>query len=144
MIVLVQCTATKREQRSVARELYAASSYFCAMRKYAEAKGDAWFILSAEHGLITPDTELDPYNTWIGDVDTEEWAAGVREELETYVGAGETVELVAGKKYADPLQDALADSDFVVVEPFEGLRIGKRKAALKTAYRELVNQTLDT
>ena len=41
------------------------SDYFNKMRAYAETTGLPWFILSAEHGLVSPDEWLEPYERYL-------------------------------------------------------------------------------
>lgn len=96
-----------------ARELYT-STYFRLKREYAETIGDQWAILSAEHGLVFPWEELEPYDTSIDDLDQEEieaWAEWVVVQLEEWfsfdlsedVDAIE-VDILAGTSYVDPLR----------------------------------------
>lgn len=58
-IVLVGCAKSKRPHGAAAKDLYT-SDYFSKMRAYAESTGRPWFILSAEHGLVSPDGLLEP------------------------------------------------------------------------------------
>lgn len=39
---------------------------FLAWRRYAEASGSPWFILSTKYGLIRPDIRIEPYNVAVG------------------------------------------------------------------------------
>jgi hypothetical protein len=65
-VLLVSCGKAKVEQPSAARDLYT-SPRFRKARAYAEANEDAWFILSAEHGLVAPDEWLGPYERYLPD-----------------------------------------------------------------------------
>ncbi|MFC6785426.1 DUF6884 domain-containing protein [Halobaculum halobium] len=108
--VLVGCGAAKRDERSAARDLYT-STYFAKKREYAETVGDEWAILSAEHGLVKPDAELDPYETHIDDLDgdaLDELAHRVGMELIEWLGVtepGDEIVVLAGRSYVDPLRD---------------------------------------
>ncbi len=51
VVALVSCVKSKRAVASPARELYV-SPLFKGMRAYAETRADAWYILSAEHGVL--------------------------------------------------------------------------------------------
>ena len=53
-VYLVSCVGKKRSCAAPARELYA-SDWFQKARDYVESSGSPWFILSAEHGMISPD-----------------------------------------------------------------------------------------
>src|SRR3546814_11212990 len=46
-------------------DLYA-SPWFQKARAYGERQGGAWFILSAKHGLIAPETVIAPYDETLG------------------------------------------------------------------------------
>ena len=75
--VLVGCGAAKSSETVEARDLYT-SSYFVVKRQYAEAavqwagtadrRANSWGILSAEHGVLPPRLEVDPYDTTIEDL----------------------------------------------------------------------------
>lgn len=65
-LVLVGCVKSKRDEGAPAKDLYT-SDYFVKMRTYAEATGLPWFILSAEHGLISPEEWLEPYERYLPD-----------------------------------------------------------------------------
>lgn len=63
-IVLVGCAAKKLDYRAPARELHT-FQLFRSARMWAEREGDAWYILSALHGLVPPDRVLQPTTcTW--------------------------------------------------------------------------------
>ena len=130
-VVLVQCTGTKRDEPAPARDLYDESSYFRSQRAYAEAVADAWFIQSAEHGLVDPETVLEPYNTHAKDLDDPDaWAVDIAEDLAGRVHTTASVEVLGGHDYADPLTPELEVLGFDVVEPLRGQRIGERKSSL--------------
>lgn len=107
------------------------------MKRYAEASDDDYRILSAKHGLVHPEAELDPYDEFgLSEKQAETIAA-------TLADAGvETVRIVAGKKYTDPLTPELEARGIDVVEVARGMRIGKRVKHLKEKARELENHTL--
>jgi hypothetical protein len=60
-IGLVGCVKTKLTHRASAEDLYT-SPLFVGRRRYVEGSCDRWFILSAEHGLVTSARELEPYD----------------------------------------------------------------------------------
>jgi hypothetical protein len=61
-VTLIQCTDSKHDEPSKAKNLYTESSYFRAMRSWAKARGNGWYILSAKHGLLPPERKIEPYN----------------------------------------------------------------------------------
>ena len=137
MIVLTQCVGSKRTQPCEAQQLYQ-SLLFDAQRQYAKCMGDRWYILSAEHGLVHPETVLEPYDTFIDDVDTDTWA----DEVTTSLPEAETIVFTAGSKYATPIIERL-DECVNTREPFSGLGIGER---VKEMYKQVDSQqhkTLD-
>lgn len=60
-LVLVGCVKKKLDRPAPARDLYV-SDLFEKQHSYAERTGVPWFVLSAEHGLVTPDQVLAPYD----------------------------------------------------------------------------------
>ena len=52
-VALVSCVKSRRPEPAPARDLHT-SPLFRAMRRYAESHADAWYILSAKHGLVEP------------------------------------------------------------------------------------------
>lgn len=59
-VALVSCAKQKRDRAAPARDLYL-SQFFHGLRMYAEKHADAWYILSAEHGVLRPEQAVEPY-----------------------------------------------------------------------------------
>lgn len=59
-VYLVACTKTKAAGPRAAKDLYT-SPWFRKARRYVESRPGCWFILSAEHGLLDPETVIAPY-----------------------------------------------------------------------------------
>jgi len=137
MTILIQCTKTKRDEPAPAKDLYDKSRYFRLMKQYAQATGDMWFILSAKHGLVDPETELEPYDEFGL---SNQQARSIAEELAT--GGVEYVELIAGSSYSDPLTPELEARGIEVLEIGRGQRIGNRMQTLKQKIHELENEQL--
>ena len=81
--VLVGCGDAKLDKPAEARELYT-SNYFQLKRRYAERYGDLWYVVSAEHGLLAPDTTVEPYDTSLDALspsERREWMRNVAEGL---------------------------------------------------------------
>lgn len=132
-VVIVQCTASKRDQPAPARDIYDESTYYRKQRAYAESVADHWYIQSAKHGLLSPEVVIEPYNTHAKDVDApEKWAEEIATDLAAVTPAKSTVELLGGMAYADPLTPELEARGFDVLEPLRGLGIGERMAELDT------------
>ena len=102
-VCLVSCVGAKLSHPALARELYT-SSWFTKARCYAESRGEAWFILSAEHGLVAPDRVLEPYERTLNTMPVSQrrlWAAEALQALGEIVREGDTVSLIAGHRYRE-------------------------------------------
>jgi hypothetical protein len=131
-IVLVGCVKQKLDRPAEARDLYT-SSLFRKERAYAEAAGCLWFILSAEHGLVSPTTVLDPYDLRLSKTSSDyrqRWGKQVLGQLHAAVGplTDKIIEVHAGSSYANALRQGLSASGAVLIEPLNGLTLGQRLA----------------
>lgn len=129
-VVLVGCVKRKLSHGARAKELYV-SDYFVKMRRYAEHARRPWFILSAEHGLVSPDAWIEPYERYLPDTPPDyRWAWGRRaaEMLDGALGGltGMVIEVHAGSAYIDAVQPPLAARGAVVIDQLHGLSIGRR------------------
>lgn len=139
-IVLVQCTNSKRDEPAPARDLYDPSGYFRDYRDYATTFGDEWYVLSGKHGLLEPDDVIEPYDAR---GISEEQAVAIADYLAGRVSPGDTIELLAGKDYTDPLVPELeARTASDVVDPHRGLPIGKRRQKAQQAVASAQNGSL--
>jgi len=130
-VVIAQCTGSKRDGEHAARDLYDESDYFRKQRAYAEAVADEWFIQSALYGLLRPDEVVESYDRHAKDIDdAEAWATEIAAELAVAVPSDAVVELLGGRRYADPLTPELEARAFEVHEPLRGKPIGKRMRTL--------------
>lgn len=131
--ILVSCVGEKLDRAAPAKDLYQ-SQWFKLARKYAEQRGDRWFILSAAHGLVDPEAVLPPYNCTLNDMkkgDREAWGRRIGEQLAIVLQEGDEVEILAGAKYREQiLPTCLAHAMTVPQVPMEGLGIGQQKAWL--------------
>lgn len=110
-IGLVGCGYKKKDEPKPAAYLYD-SKYFELKRKWADKHCDIWFILSAEHGLIRPHEIIEPYDTNINEIDSDEWGNKVIGSIskfsstKRYVEKGWKNEVVflAGQDYIEPVK----------------------------------------
>jgi hypothetical protein len=136
-IALVSCVKSKRSTPVAAGDLYV-SSLFRAMRKYAQAHAGTWYVLSAEHGLLSPNRITAPYERTLlrmGQAERKAWAARVVRQLEPVLAQKDgpsTVLLLSGERYREHLQPSLERLGHTVVFPLAGLAIGKRLSWLNT------------
>jgi hypothetical protein len=131
-IVLITCVKTKRRKPCAARDLYV-SPLFLKQRAYAEESGVPWFILSAEHGLVTPDEWLSPYERYLPDTPAafrSAWGIWVAARLQLLTGtlSGRVIEIHAGSAYIDALRPHLEAQGATLTEPLHGLSMGARLA----------------
>jgi cytoplasmic iron level regulating protein YaaA (DUF328/UPF0246 family) len=125
-IALVACVKSKRSAASTAKDLYI-SPLFRGMRAYAEANSDAWFILSAQHGLLHPERVIDPYERTLntmGVVDRRRWSEQVKRELAAVLSPNAEIVILAGERYREDLIPFLKSRGHNVVITFEGLPLG--------------------
>jgi hypothetical protein len=132
-IGLVGCVKTKQFHRAAARDLYT-SALFHGRRAHVEASCDCWFVLSAEHGLVDPDTELDPYDETLKEASRaarRAWSASVLAALSERLGdlRGHVFEIHAGSDYRDwGLVEGLRAAGAAVEVPAAGLSQGQQLA----------------
>lgn len=135
---IVGCASRKKMVRSKAGELYLGRLFEGSMT-YAREACDRVFIVSAKHGLVDPEQELDPYDERLppeGSCEKEEWVKLVIDQVWNCFPpdmlADSSFVVLAGKAYAEPFLE-LASGGLIeeVVEPLEGLGVGRRYAWLK-------------
>ena len=136
-IAIVSCVKQKRTSAAPARELYV-SELFRGLRRYAEACADAWYILSAEHGLLHPDQVVAPYERTLNTMRKPErlvWASRVQRQLLEVLPASAEVILLAGARYRENLEPFLRSMGYEVSVPLAGLALGKQLQYLKEIAR---------
>lgn len=136
-IALVSCVKGKATGPCPAKDLYQ-SALFRKMRAYAEREADRWFILSAEHGLVAPDTILSRYERTLAGAPQAArrgWAQRVLVQMAAAdLLCPETKFLwLAGAAYKKHL--AVLLSRYEQIDPLVGMGIGKRLAWLTCALR---------
>jgi uncharacterized HhH-GPD family protein len=103
-------------------------------RAYVERTCDRWFVLSAKHGLVDPDTVIEPYDQALKDEpesERREWSRSVILALEAVLGdvRGAIFECHAGSAYVDHgLEAGLLARGATVERPTEGLSVGRQLA----------------
>jgi uncharacterized protein DUF6884 len=127
VLLLVSCVSAKRPTPAPAHDLYV-SPLFRKARAYVESQGTPWFTLSAEHGLLHPDTVVVPYERTLNKMriqDRRDWARRVLAALEVQLCTIHTVVFLAGERYREFLEPALRER-FAVEVPLAGLTIGRQ------------------
>ena len=127
-IYLVSCVGKKLSAPAPARELYT-SPWFRKARAYVERTGHPWFVLSAKHGLVSPDEMLDPYDVSLdsmGVADRRLWAGRVLTQLEPHLEGVTSVTFLAFTSYREFLEPSLRRRGLAICIPMEGLKIGEQ------------------
>jgi cytoplasmic iron level regulating protein YaaA (DUF328/UPF0246 family) len=127
-VALVSCVKSKRNSETPARDMYT-SSLFTKMRRYAEQHAEAWFILSAEHGVLAPDELVAPYEKTLNKMIKAErlvWAERVQQQIIQVLLPGTKVIFLAGKRYREDIVPFLTSKGFSVEVPMQGLAIGSQ------------------
>ena len=129
-VVLVGCVKTKASEARPARDLYR-SPLFERRRRYAESSGRPWYILSAEHGLLDPDSLIEPYDVYLPDQAADyrqAWGEWVVAKLTKVLGPidGLVIEVQAGAAYVDAIDEPLRRHGAVLLTPLAGLGMGEQ------------------
>ncbi len=109
-LCLVSCVARKLPHPAPARELYT-SPWFRKVRRYVEAQGWPWFILSAEYGLVSPEQVIEPYEKTLNKMlkpERRDWAERCVRALGPHLAGAQSVVFFAGWRYREFLAPALA------------------------------------
>ena len=121
-LILVGCVKSKRHRAGPARDVYT-STLWQYRQAYAESHGRPWYILSAKHGLLAPDTWIERYDLSLADLsasERREWSLRVLDDLAAEVPAldGKTIEVHAGKLYVEyGLEKGLREVGAVIRRP---------------------------
>ncbi|MBA4189527.1 MAG: hypothetical protein C0467_16185 [Planctomycetaceae bacterium] len=132
-IVLVSCVKTKQKCPAPARELYT-SPLFKGMRQYAERVGDAWYVLSAQYGVLRPDELVAPYERTLKAMPKKErieWGQQVQLKLLELLPPDSEVIILAGEAYRENIVGFLEEHGFTVSVPMFGLKFGPQLRWLK-------------
>ncbi len=135
--LLISCSKTKGGYRAPAGELYT-SALFLKSRRLAEAFGLPYSILSAKHGLLQPETIIDPYDLTLKKATREfrdEWGRHTAAQIDDAFAGRKRLVLLAGGDYVDPLREHLSRFDRRAELPLEGLSLGVRLSVLDAAFR---------
>jgi len=120
--VLVGCGSKKRSTAVPAKDMYT-SRYATWKRKFAEIYGDDWFITSAEHGILDPDTVIEPYDKSLTNMEPAErraWGSDTSDELQDLDWEHvDVVVLLMGQLYIEPIEPTLETFPVTIGYPFD-------------------------
>lgn len=129
-IGLIGCTKRKLDYPCPARELYTASILFRRAKAYCEHHYDAWYVLSAKHGLVHPDTVIAPYDVALKQMKRparRAWGESVSRQLQEL--GQHTFYAHAGKDYLEYLKGITIVNVLEGLDYFQRLRWYKEQAA---------------
>ena len=132
-LCLVSCAAQKLSHAAPAKDLYR-SNWFRKARRFVEARGWPWLILSAKHGLLEQEQVVAPYNKTLNTMrvaERRDWAEGCLDALGPHLAGVESVVFLAGKTYRECLAPALRARGIEARVPMAGLRQGEQLAWLR-------------
>jgi hypothetical protein len=89
-LAMVACCAEKGPARAPARELYRSPLFRLSLAYAEEVLGAEVRILSAKHGLVKADQEIEPYDLSLNDFngwELADWAHAVEFQFADWVGA---------------------------------------------------------
>lgn len=130
-IVLVSCASKKRAERTFAKDLYNSQLFRLNLEYAHQLRPDVIFILSAKHGLLSLEEEIDRYDLTLNTMKSGEvkvWAEKVLQQMAvaTDIQADHFI-FLAGERYRKHLAPCLTH----VEVPMQGLPIGKQLQWLK-------------
>ncbi len=130
-IVLISCVSQKLPHRAKAKDLYVSMLFKLNLKYAISLSPNEIYVLSAKHGLLELEREIEPYEQTLNTMRTaeiKEWANAVLQQLRS-VASLEEAEFIflAGDKYRKYLLPHIKN----VVVPLEGLRIGEQLHHLK-------------
>ena len=130
-VVLLSCVRKKRNYRTKAEDLYISPWFNLALRYAKSLDPEKILILSAKHGVLDLEQEVDPYELslrQLSNIDKRFWAERVLEALNTYSSVATTrYIIIAGEAYRKYLIPHLGNVDI----PLKGLGIGKQLQKMK-------------
>lgn len=125
MIALIGCVKQKRNTACSAQEMYI-SPLFRRSYAYALRHAQKIYILSAKHGLLSPQKIISPYNETLNQKTEHEkkiWAAKVYAQMQQAgIHPDDEILFLCGENYCKYLRCIYQNS----VEPLRGLPMGKR------------------
>lgn len=121
-VLLVGSVRTTLREAAPARDLFT-GSLFTRRRRYAEASGRPWFVVSGRWGLVAPGEVLAPHDVVLGDQAVtyrHGWAQFVVGQLEDALPLADLVlEVHAGDHVLDALRPAVEQAGATLVDPVD-------------------------
>lgn len=119
-----------------AKNLYAGSLFKLSLRYAYSLDPDAIFVLSAKHGLVDLEQELEPYDLTLNEMPANEvkgWANAVLDQLRNVADLQEDhFVFLAGERYRKHMLAQMPNHEV----PLRGLSIGKQMRFLKESIQD--------
>ena len=135
-IVLISCVSKKLAHAASAKDLYVSPLFRLNLQYARKLQPDAICILSAKHGLLDLDTDVEPYDLTLNDMATgqaQAWAEQVLEQIKQRADLSrDHFVFLAGLKYRKFLVPRLASYEV----PMQGLTIGRQLQFLSERVHE--------
>ena len=135
-IVLISCVSKKLPHRASAQDLYVSPLFRLNLQYARKLQPDAIYILSAKHGLLDLDAEVEPYNLTLNDMATRQvqaWAEQVLAQIKQRADLSrDHFVFLVGLKYRKFLVPRLASYEV----PMQGLTIGRQLQFLRERTHE--------
>ena len=147
-IVLIACVSKKGDKKAKAKDLYISELFTHSLAYAYSLHPDKIFILSALHHLLGLETEIEPYNVTLSNVqkdkrkpglrvlnskEKKEWGKRVIEMLKSQSDLQQDKFIIlAGQEYIKPIKSTISN----YLNPLEGVVFAKRVPVLKS----LLNQ----
>ena len=131
-IILISCVSKKREYKTKAKDLYQSTLFKYALKYAQKLNPDKIYILSALHGLLELDDEINPYNKTLNKmkkIEKQQWSNKVLNQLKqkNLDLVNDEFIILAGKNYREYLVNEIKNYKI----PMEGLGIGEQLSFLK-------------
>lgn len=131
--VLIACASGKLDRRARADSLYQSSLFHKSLLYSRTLDADGVFILSAKHGLLKLDEEIEPYDLTLNRMPVQsrrEWAGRVLRQIAEIADLDrDRFTFLAGARYREHLASRMRHTSV----PMSGLPIGKQLSFLSQA-----------
>ena len=130
-IVLISCVSKKLSHKAKAKDIYTSPLFRMNLKFAKSLNPNKVFILSAKHGLIDLDIEIEPYNKTLNMMratEKKEWANNVLQDLRKVADLNnDEFIFLAGENYRKYLIPHIKNYKI----PLKGLSIGRQLQYLK-------------
>ena len=137
--VLISCGKHKKRDRAKAADLYTSPRFRMSVG-IARQLALPFSILSAKHGLLSPNKTVEPYDLQLSSLSAESrlaWSKAVFKAIISAKPAITRVIVLAHDEYAHDLVPALRQEGTEVIEPMRGFSDNSRMMFLNACLRKL-------